>query len=171
MENDNPMRRLVIEKVTLNVGVGEPGDKMEKIKNLVEKISGTKAVKTTTKKRIPAWDIRPGLEIGVMTTLRGKSAEELLGRLMTGVENGIKSSNFDNNGNLSFGISEYVHIPGVKYDYTVGIVGLSVSVTMKRPGFSISKKRIARKVGKTHRIHKEEAIQFIKDKYRIGIGD
>ncbi len=165
------MREINIEKITMNVGVGEPGDKLEKIGKLLEQISGAKSVKTTTKKRIPEWNIRPGLDIGVKVTLRGEKANELLKRLLAAVEDKLKSSNFDKNGNLSFGISEYVHIPGAKYDYTVGIVGVSVAITLSRRGYSIARKRMARKIGKTHIIKKEEAMEFIRDKYKVKIND
>ncbi len=163
------MREIIIEKVTLNVGVGEPGPRLEKISKLVEQISGAKSVHTTTKRRIPEWNLRPGLEIGVKATVRGVKAEELLKNLLAGVENKLVESNFDNGGNLSFGISEYVHIPGAKYDYTVGIIGLSVAVTLKRRGYSITKRRIPAQIGKKHRIARDDAVSFIKNKYNVDI--
>ncbi len=165
------MREILIEKVTLNVGVGEPGDRLEKIGRLLEQICGSKSVKTTTKKRIPEWNIRPGLEIGVKVTLRGKKAEELLRRLFVAVEDKILKSNFDEHGNLAFGVSEYVHIPGAKYDYTVGIVGISVAITLVRRGYNITKRRLVRKIGKSHLITKQEAIQFISENYKVKIND
>ncbi len=163
------MREIFIEKVTLNIGVGEPGERLEKIKALLEQISGSKVVKTETKRRIPEWGLRPGLEIGVKTTLRKEEAESVLKRMFTAVENTISESNFDNNGNLSFGIKEYIHIPGAKYDYTIGIVGMAVSVTLSRKGFNTTKKRNKSKVGRSHLIKKEEAVAFIKNKYNVKV--
>jgi len=165
------MREIFVEKITLNVGVGEPGDKLEKVGRLLEQISGAKSVKTLTKRRIPEWNIRPGLQIGVKVTLRGQKADELLIRLLKAMEDKLLSSNFDSHGNLSFGISEYVHIPGAKYDYTVGIVGISVAVTLARRGYTISRKRLSRKVGKRHLITKKEAMDFISEKYKVKIND
>ena len=83
------MREIFVEKVTLNIGVGEPGERLEKIKSLLEQISGSKVVKTETKKRIPEWGLRPGLEIGVKTTLRKQAAEEVLKRMFTAMENSV----------------------------------------------------------------------------------
>ncbi|MCL4398220.1 MAG: 50S ribosomal protein L5 [Candidatus Parvarchaeota archaeon] len=166
---ENKMRDIFVEKVTLNVGVGEPGERLEKIKSLLEQISGSKVVKTETKKRIPEWGLRPGLEIGVKTTLRKQTAEEVLKRMFTAMENTVRESNFDGRGNISFGVKEYTHIPGAKYDYTIGIVGLSVNVTLSRKGFGITRKRNKSSVGKSHLIKKEEAIQFIKDKYNVKV--
>ncbi len=168
---ENPMRDIRIEKITLNVGVGEPGEKLEKISKLLAQISGSKPVNTTTKRRIPEWNIRPGLQIGTKVTLRKSKAEETLKRLFTAVENKVKSSAFDKNGNLSFGISEYVHIPGAKYDYTVGIVGLSVAVTLSRRGFGIARKRSGNKIGKNHLITPQEAMDFLRGKYNVKIED
>ncbi len=166
---ENKMREIFVEKVTLNIGVGEPGERLEKIKSLLEQISGAKVVKTETKKRIPEWGLRPGLEIGVKTTLRGEEAEAILKRMFAAVENTVLHSNFDKNGNLSFGIKEYIHIPGAKYDYTIGIVGMSVSLTLARRGFSISRKRNKSKIGKSHLIKREEALEFIKNKYNVKV--
>ena len=108
--HNNPMKEIVIEKVTLNIGIGEAGDRLEKAHILLEKITGKKIVKTSTKKRIPTWGIRPGLTVGVKTTVRGQGAIELLKRLFTAKENRVKPSNFDDEGNLSFGLPEYIHI-------------------------------------------------------------
>ncbi len=166
---ENKMREIFVEKVTLNVGVGEPGERLEKISSLLEQISGAKVVKTETNRRIPEWGLRPGLEIGVKTTLRKEKADEILKRMFTAMENTIHLSNFDNNGNFSFGVKEYIHIPGAKYDYTIGIVGLSVSVTLSRRGFSISRKRNKSVIGKSHLIKKEEAADFIKNKYNVKV--
>lgn len=168
---ENKMREIFVGKVTLNIGVGEPGDKLEKVGRLLEQISGTKSVKTITKQRIPEWDIRPGLQIGVKSTIRGQKAEELLKRLLTAREDKLSKSNFDDKGNLSFGITEYVHIPGAKYDYTVGIVGLSVAVTLMRRGYGIKNRRNGGVVGRKHRITPEEAVKFMSDKFKVSIND
>ncbi|MCW1293790.1 MAG: 50S ribosomal protein L5, partial [Candidatus Parvarchaeota archaeon] len=142
-----------------------------RVERLLHNITGAKPFKTVSKRRIPEWGIRPGLEIGTAVTLRGKRAEDMLNRLLSGIDRKLSRSKFDDSGNFSFGIPEYVHIPDVKYDYTVGIVGLSVAVTLSRPGFSISKGRIKRKIGRRHRITREEAINFISNKYNLQVSD
>ena len=60
----NKMREIRIGKVTLNIGVGESGDKLDKAVSLLKEISGSNPVKTKTMKRIPTWNIRPKLNIG-----------------------------------------------------------------------------------------------------------
>ena len=164
------MREIRIEKITLNIGVGEAGDKLENAFNLMKRITNRKPVKTFAKKRIPNWNIRPGLPIGVKVTIRGKEAEELLKKLFEAVDNKVKLSQFDKNGNLSFGVKEYIHIPGVKYDPKIGIYGMDVCVTLERPGYRIKKRRyLNRKVGKKHKITKEEAAKFFEEKFGIKV--
>ena len=163
------MKEIKIEKLTLNIGVGEAGDKLEHAFNLMKRITNRKPVKTYAKKRVPNWNIRPGLPIGVKVTIRGKEAEELLKRLLQAVDK-IKMSQFDENGNLSFGIKEYIHIPGVKYDPNIGIYGMDVCVTLERPGYRIKRRRyLNRKVGKKHKITKEEAAKFFEDKFGVKV--
>ncbi|HDQ59648.1 MAG TPA: 50S ribosomal protein L5 [Candidatus Woesearchaeota archaeon] len=172
-EKTNPMRELVVEKLTLNMGVGETGDKLEKAKILLNRISDTKVVQTFSKKRVPTWGLRAGVPIGVKTTIRGQRAYDLLKRLFQTVENRIHPKNFDSSGNLSFGIKEYIHIPGVQYDPSLGIVGLDVCVTLKRKGGNRIKTKLYRpaKIGKKHRIKTEECMEFFKDKFGIEIGE
>jgi len=170
---NNPMKEIMIEKITLNIGTGEAGDRLEKAHKLLERISGKKIVKTVTKKRIPSWGVRPGLTIGVKTTLRGNEAVELLKKLFAAVENRVKPSNFDAEGNLAFGMAEYIHIPGVRYDPSLGIMGLDVCVTLKRKGGFRTKRKAYRsaKIGKSHRIAVPEAQEFFKNKFGIDVSE
>ncbi len=166
----NIMKEIRIEKVTLNMGTGGPGDRLEKGLKLLNKITGMKAVPTTTNERIPTWEIRPGLQVGCKVTVRGKKAEELLGRLLKANVENITSLKFDNHGNLSFGVPEYIDIPGVPYDSTIGIIGLNVAVTLERPGFRVKKRALRkRKISASHKITKEEAVNFINKKYNLGV--
>ena len=162
------MEDIVVEKVTLNIGAGEAGDKLEKAVKLLEKISGAKPVKTKTMKRIPTWGLRPNLTIGVKVTSRGKKAEALLKRLLQAKDNKLKLRSFDKEGNFSFGIEEYILIPGVQYNIDIGILGLEVAVTLSRIGYRVKRRVIHKtKVPSRHRITKEEAMKFINDKYGI----
>ena len=168
----NPMRQIRIEKVTLNIGVGQPGEKLDKAVKLLNTISGLKAVQTKTMKRIPDWGVRPNLLVGCKVTIRGKKAHQLLGNLLQAINNTINPSHFDRNGNFSFGIEEYINIPGVEYDVDIGILGLDVAVTLARPGFRISKRKLKqKKLSARHRITKEEAIEYVKKEFNANIGE
>lgn len=167
----NQMKNIKIEKLTLNIGTGKPGPELEKAKKLLGMIANRAPVETKTNKRIPGWGLRPGLSIGCKITLRGKTAEELLGRLLKANENKLSPRCFDNEGNFSFGIAEYIDIPGIKYNMEIGIIGLSAAVTLSRPGFGIKSRRIKPKnIPKRHRISKEDAINYVKEKYQTKIG-
>ena len=67
----NKMQEIKIEKITLNIGVGETGDKLEKASRLLKTITGESPIKTRTMKRVPTWGIRPKLDIATKVTLRG----------------------------------------------------------------------------------------------------
>lgn len=164
----NKMQEIKIEKVTLNIGIGEAGDRLDKAVSLLKEISGAKPVKTKTMKRIPTWNIRPKLDIGTKVTLRGKKAEELLIRLFKSIRNKILIKKFDKNGNFSFGIKEYLNIPGAEYRPEIGIIGLEVAVTLERPGFRIKRRMIKKsKVGSNHKITKEQSMVFISKKFNV----
>ncbi len=166
----NNMRNIRIEKMTINIGAGEAGPKLEKSQKLIETLFEHKAVKTKTKKRIPSWGVRPGLTIGVKTTLRGKNADKYLKRLLKAVGNKLKESNFDNNGNVNFSIKEYIDIPDVKYMPDVGIIGFNVCITLERPGYRVKKRaRKKSRIGRNHLITKKEAIDFMKKEYGVEI--
>jgi large subunit ribosomal protein L5 len=78
----------------------------------------------------------------------------------------LKASSFDGFGNISVGIHEHIDIPGTKYNPDIGIFGMDVNVTLSRPGYRIARKsRKSAKIGKEHRINKEEAMEFFRQQY------
>ena len=79
-------------------------------------------------------------------------------------------NNFDLHGNVSFGIPEYIDIPGVKYDVDIGIIGLEVCITLERPGFRVKRRKQKNaKVGVKHTITQKEAIDFMQKKFKIKV--
>ncbi len=168
----NPMREIRIEKVTLNVGAGKDQTKLEKGMLLLKNVTGINPVKTFTNKRIPSWGLRPGLPIGCKLTLRKKKAEEILLRLLDAKDNKLSLRQFDKEGNIAFGIHEYIDIPGIKYDPKIEIMGLEVCVTLERQGFRIKRRKIMRrKMSNKHRIKKEEAIEFMEKRFNVKVGE
>jgi large subunit ribosomal protein L5 len=165
------MRQVRIEKITLNMGVGESGPKLEKAIKLLKKITGAKPIQTKTMKRIPTWNLRPNLAIGCKVTLRKKKAEEVLVRLLNAVGNTLKPSVFSEDGNFSFGVPEYIEITGVEYDPEIGIIGLEVAVTLERAGYRIKRRRGKSKLPKKQTITKQEAIDFMKNKFNTKMGE
>src|SRR3989344_3180726 len=169
---ENVMKRIKIDKVTLNFGAGSNQGHLEKGLKLIKLVGGKDPVKTLSKSRIPTWSLRPGLPIGCKLTLRGKGAEELLKRLFHAADNKILRKSFDEQGNFSFGVKEYINIPGVKYDPEIGILGFDVAVTLTRPGYRIMRRnKFTKSISKDHRISKDEARLFVKEKLGIEIQD
>ncbi|OIO66311.1 50S ribosomal protein L5 [Candidatus Woesearchaeota archaeon CG_4_10_14_0_2_um_filter_57_5] len=166
---NHPMKNIRIEKLTLNVGAGKNQQVLEKGLKLIESIAGVPPVKTITQKRIQAWGLRPGLPIGCKITLRGEKAAELLPRLLAAKEKTLRSSQMGP-GNVSFGIHEYIDVPGVNYDPDIGIMGFEVCVTLERPGYGVKRRRAHRaKVGNKHLITKEDTVAYMKETYQVQV--
>lgn len=157
------MREILIEKVTVNIGVGAPGDRLENAKGLLARLSGGKPVETVAKRRDPVFKLRKGLPIGTKVTLRGKIATAFLDKALIAKRKLLKETNFDKGGNFAFGIHEYIDFPGAKYDPSIGMFGFDICVTLKRRGKRVSTRRyLSSKVGKKHLVTKDEAIEYAK---------
>ena len=170
LQQENVMRIIKVGKVVVNIGVGKSGEPMERAKKVLEEITHQKASNRIAKNTIRDFGIHKGEPIGVMVTLRRKIAMEVLKVLVAAKENKIKASSFDNFGNVSFGIREHIDIPGVIYNPELGIFGMDVTIVLERPGYRISRRRkIPAKIGRSHRITKEEAISFIKNKLALEV--
>jgi large subunit ribosomal protein L5 len=160
----NPMREIRVDKVTVNMGVGEGGEKLQNCSGLLGKISGKKAVKTIARVRNPVFKIKQGDPIGTKVTMRRKEGEEFLNKALEAVDKKISSRAFDKEGNFSFGVKEYIDFPGVKYDPKLGIVGFDVCVTLKRRGSRVTTRRRGQHaIGRRHRITNEEGMTFAKE--------
>jgi len=161
---ENPMRKIKIEKIILSCSGVK--DELEKSFKLLEKISGKKPAKRKTKKRIPSFDIRPNMEVGCMVTLRGPESLKLLGRLLSAIENKLKLKQIADN-HFSFGIAEYIEIPGEKYDRDIGMTGLKVTIVFTRKGKRISRKKIKRgSIPARQNVSKEEIIKFMGENFK-----
>ncbi len=159
----NPMREIFIEKIVLSCGGVK--EELEKQAKLLGKISGKKVSKRQTKKRIPAFNIKPKMEIGCITTIRGGEAGKLLGRLLSAIENELPGKKITDN-HFSFGIKEYIEISEEKYDREIGMMGLKVTVVFARRGKRVGRKKIKRgKISKKQKVTKEEIIEFMEQNY------
>jgi large subunit ribosomal protein L5 len=165
----NPMKEINVSKVVINIGVGKSGDPVEKAKNALSELTGKTPSVRGAKKSVRDFGIHKGEPIGAMVTLRRTDATNFLRRIMESKGNVIKNSSFDNNGNISFGIHEHIDIPGTKYNPDIGIFGMDVCAALTRPGYRISKRRNPSKIGKNHKITKEESIEFFKTKYGVEV--
>ncbi len=165
---ENVMKDVFIDKVVINIGVGESGAEIEKASKIIKLISNKKAVKTICKVKLPTWGIRPGLPIGCKTTLRGQDAHDFLILTLKAKRNKLKRKSFTKDGNFSYGIHEYLDVPGIKYDPDLGIKGFDVCVNLKRKGYRVKlRKHNTSKVGQKQKVSKEDAINFAQEKLKV----
>ena len=127
-----------IEKITLNMGVGEAvGDKkvMEFAVGDMEKIAGQKAIVTKAKKSVAGFKIRDGWPIGCKVTLRRERMYEFLDRLINIAIprirdfRGLNAKSFDGRGNYSMGVKEQIIFPEVEYDKVDALRGMDITIT------------------------------------------
>jgi large subunit ribosomal protein L5 len=139
-ESDNLMREIEIEKMVLNCGGLD--DKLEKSVKLLEMITNKKILKTTAKKRIPMFGLSPGKKAGCKVTLRNKEEINLLlKRFFSATSNNILKRKIQEN-QFSFGIPEYIEVPGLEYKREIGIIGFEITVVFKRKGKRVKLKKI-----------------------------
>jgi large subunit ribosomal protein L5 len=166
----NPMREIKISKVTVNIGVGSPGERLDNAQKLMGEITGAKPLVTKARVRNPVFKLRKGLPIGVKATLRKEGARMFLKKAFIAVKNMVSENNFDNRGNFAFGIREYIDFPGIKYDPELGMFGFDVCVTLERPGYRVKKRKIANAaIGKKHWVTRDEAMSFVKDAFGVTV--
>ena len=164
------MRDLHVEKVVVNIGVGEAGERLVKAEKVLEMVTGQKPVETTSKTINRDLGIRVGMPLGCKVTLRGEAAEEFVRKALPIREMRVPEYSFDKEGNMSFGISDYTDFEGMKYDPEIGIFGMDISVVLRRPGNRITRRALLRRrVPKDHRVNRDEAIQYMKDKFNVEV--
>ena len=127
-----------IEKITLNMGVGEAvADKkvMEFAVGDMQKIAGQKPVVTMSKKSIAGFKIREGYPVGCKVTLRKKRMYEFLDRLISVAIprirdfRGISGKSFDGRGNYSMGVKEQIIFPEIEYEKIDALRGMNITIT------------------------------------------
>lgn len=159
------MKKINVEKVVINIGVGKSGEPLEKAKQALRELTGKKPTVRGAKKTVRDFGIHKGEPIGTMVTLRRGSAAEFLKSVLAANRNILKAASFDQYGNISIGVQEHLDIPGTRYNPDIGIFGMDISIVLTRPGYRIAKKRDYDSVGKGHRITKQEAIEFFQQQY------
>ncbi|MEL6244673.1 MAG: 50S ribosomal protein L5 [Pseudomonadota bacterium] len=133
----NPMQMPKLDKVVLNMGVGEAVSDSKKIKNALaelERIAGQKPVATKARKSIAGFKLRDGMLIGAKVTLRRERMYEFLDRLTTialpRVKDfrGLNGKSFDGRGNFAMGVKEHIVFPEIDYDQVEDVRGMDIIV-------------------------------------------
>ena len=167
----NPMLTPRITKVTVNIGVGEGGNRLILAEKVLESLTKQKPVRTLSRKTNRDLGTRIGAPIGCKVTIRdSEKAHEFLKNALWVRENTIHGWSFDDSGNLSFGIADYTDFPEMKYDPDIGIFGLDVNVVVERPGHRVQRRRHASsRLPRQHRVSREECKTWFKDTFGITI--
>jgi large subunit ribosomal protein L5 len=134
----NPMQVPRIEKITINMGVGEAVSDKKLIENAVgdlTKITGQKPLLCKSRKSIASFKLREGLAIGAKVTLRGARMYEFLDRLISIAMprirdfRGVSVRAFDGRGNYNFGVKEQIIFPEIQYDQVDKVRGMDITIT------------------------------------------
>lgn len=133
----NKLQAPRIEKIVINMGVGEAKDNAKVLENAIgdmEKISGQKPVVTKAKKSVAAFKLREGMPIGCKVTLRGEKMYEFLDRLITLALprvrdfRGVDATAFDGRGNYALGVKEQIIFPEIEYDKIDKVRGMDIII-------------------------------------------
>ena len=134
---ENPMMVPRLEKITINMGLGEAVGNPNIVKGAVEeltRIAGQRAVATRAKKSIAGFKLRQGMPIGCMVTLRGDRMWEFLDRLVTFALprvrdfKGVSPKSFDGRGNYNLGLKEQLIFNEIDYDKVEKVKGLNITI-------------------------------------------
>ncbi len=165
------MTDVVIDKVTVNIGVGESGEKLEKAKSVLKLLTTGNPTITKAKKTSREFGIREGQPLGVKVTLKGEEMDRFLRAALWVKNNKCLSYSFSEQGSYSFGIADYTDFKGHKYNPEIGIFGMDVVVTFRRRGgYRVARRWLApRPVPKKIRVRREEMMKFMKENYDVEI--
>jgi len=159
------MRKINVDKLIVNICVGEHGDKLVRAAKVIEQLTGQTGVYGKARITIRQFNVRRNEEISVSCTVRGPKALEILEKALKVKEFELEEGNFSETGNFGFGIKEHIDL-GIKYDPGIGIYGMDIYVVLSRPGYRVAKrKRKPGRVGINHRITKDEAKKWFVDSY------
>jgi len=162
------MREIEIEKMVLNCGGID--DKLERSVKLLKMITGKKVYIVKATKRIPAFGISPKKQSGCKVTLRDKEQiSKLLREFFAALDNTLAMKQITKN-QVSFGIHEYIEVPGLEYDRDIGISGFEASVVFKRKGKRVKMRKVkkGRFPGKQD-VTREEVRDFLIKNFEVEV--
>merc|ERR1712130_492945 len=166
---DNVMKKIFCDKLIINIAVGESGDRLTKAVRVLQQLSDQTPVENVARYTVRTFGIRRNEKIACHVTVRGEKATDLIERGLKITDYEISAKHFSASGNFGFGINEHIDL-GLKYDPATGIYGMDFYIVLRRAGYNVAKKKAKRgRIAPSHKVTKEDAMEFVRQTFNAEI--